>query len=287
MPSLQRSPPVHCPGATSPTHDLAPRNWDAVLVALYEHVVICRELAGDRLCAVARHRHRRCAQRPRVVYRASIAFSGLLYTIPTLAFLALLIPDRRTRPRQRDHLHGGLLADDPHPQHRHRHPRRAARCRRRGTRHGHERSASSCGASELPLAAPIIVAGVRIAAVTVISVAVVAAYVNAGGLGTLIFNGISNDHAPKIWVGALDGVRAGGDRRPLPRRGSSASCAGGARVSHADLVEAWQFIVAHPDRFFAALVRARRAVGVGAGPRRFVIAVPIGIAVAARPRAAR
>jgi osmoprotectant transport system permease protein len=43
----------------------------------------------------------------------------------------------------------------------------------------------------------------RIAAVTVISVAVVAAYVNAGGLGTLIFNGISNDHAPKIWAGAL------------------------------------------------------------------------------------
>ena len=56
---------------------------------------------------------------------------------------------------------------------------------------------------ELPLALPVIVAGLRIATVTVISVAVVAAYVNAGGLGTLIFNGISNDHAPKIWAGAL------------------------------------------------------------------------------------
>ena len=55
----------------------------------------------------------------------------------------------------------------------------------------------------MPLAAPVIVAGLRIASVTVISVAVVAAYVNAGGLGTLIFNGISNDHAPKIWAGAL------------------------------------------------------------------------------------
>jgi len=32
---------------------------------------------------------------------------------------------------------------------------------------------------------------------------VVAAYINAGGLGTLIFSGISNDFAPKIWVGAL------------------------------------------------------------------------------------
>ena len=56
---------------------------------------------------------------------------------------------------------------------------------------------------ELPLALPVIVAGLRIATVTVISVAVVAAYVNAGGLGTLIFSGISNDHAPKIWTGAL------------------------------------------------------------------------------------
>ena len=56
---------------------------------------------------------------------------------------------------------------------------------------------------ELPLALPVIVAGLRIATVTVISVAVVAAYVNAGGLGTLIFSGISTDHPPKIWTGAL------------------------------------------------------------------------------------
>ena len=56
---------------------------------------------------------------------------------------------------------------------------------------------------ELPLALPVIVAGLRIAAVTVISVTVVAAYVNAGGLGTIILAGIQTDHAPKIWVGAL------------------------------------------------------------------------------------
>jgi len=56
---------------------------------------------------------------------------------------------------------------------------------------------------ELPLALPVIVAGLRIATVTVISVTTVGAYVNAGGLGTLIFNGIATDHAPKIWSGAL------------------------------------------------------------------------------------
>jgi osmoprotectant transport system permease protein len=56
---------------------------------------------------------------------------------------------------------------------------------------------------ELPLALPVIVAGLRIATVTVISVTTVGAYVNAGGLGTLIFNGIATDHGPKIWTGAL------------------------------------------------------------------------------------
>jgi len=56
---------------------------------------------------------------------------------------------------------------------------------------------------EFPLALPVIVAGLRIATVTVISVTTVGAYVNAGGLGTLIFNGIATDNAPKIWAGAL------------------------------------------------------------------------------------
>jgi osmoprotectant transport system permease protein len=56
---------------------------------------------------------------------------------------------------------------------------------------------------ELPLALPVIVAGLRVAAVTVISVTVAAAYVNAGGLGAIILEGIQTDHAPKIWVGAL------------------------------------------------------------------------------------
>ena len=65
------------------------------------------------------------------------------------------------------------------------------------------RAAEVLARVELPLALPVIVAGLRIAAVTVISVTVVGAYVNAGGLGTLIFSGMSNDFAPKIWTGAI------------------------------------------------------------------------------------
>jgi osmoprotectant transport system permease protein len=43
---------------------------------------------------------------------------------------------------------------------------------------------------ELPLALPVIVAGIRIATVTVIGIATIGAFVSAGGLGALIFEGI-------------------------------------------------------------------------------------------------
>lgn len=43
---------------------------------------------------------------------------------------------------------------------------------------------------EIPLALPVIVAGVRIATVTVIGIATIGAYIAAGGLGKMIFDGI-------------------------------------------------------------------------------------------------
>lgn len=54
---------------------------------------------------------------------------------------------------------------------------------------------------ELPLALPFIVAGVRIATVTIIGIATVAAYINAGGLGTIIFAGIDQRFPEKIVLG--------------------------------------------------------------------------------------
>ncbi len=175
-------------------------DWDQVLVALYEHIVIAATslaIAFAISLAVGI-----VAARSERVYRWSIALSGLLYTVPTLAFLALLIPIVGLGRANAiicmvafslmiliRNIATGIRDVPPDV----------------------VDAARGMGMSrqqvlvrvELPLAAPIIVAGLRIAAVTVISVAVVAAYVNAGGLGTLIFNGISNDHAPKIWTGAL------------------------------------------------------------------------------------
>lgn len=56
---------------------------------------------------------------------------------------------------------------------------------------------------ELPQALPVIVGGIRIATVSLIGIATVAAWIDAGGLGTLVFDGIHQDDAPKIIAGSL------------------------------------------------------------------------------------
>lgn len=58
-------------------------------------------------------------------------------------------------------------------------------------------------AVELRLALPVILAGVRIAAISTISIATVAAFFNAGGLGALIREGISQDFGDKILAGVI------------------------------------------------------------------------------------
>ena len=175
-------------------------NWDQLAVATAEHLAI----AGSAL-AIALAISLPVgivAARSERTFRAALAISGFLYTIPTLAFLALLIPIVGLGKANAilcmvafslmiliRNVATGLREVSPDV----------------------VDAARGMGMSrfeilrriELPLALPVIVAGIRIATVTIISVAVVAAYVNAGGLGTLIFAGISNDHAPKIWTGAL------------------------------------------------------------------------------------
>ena len=176
------------------------RNWDQVLNGLLEHIII--SLSALVVAFVIAFVIGLWAARRQSVFRASIAISGFLYTIPTLAFLALLIPIVGLGKLNAiivmvcfsllimiRNIAMGIRGASPEVVD-------AAR--------GMGMSPSQVlWKVELPLAMPVIVAGLRIAAVTVISVSVVAAYIGAGGLGTLIFNGISNDHAPKIWAGAL------------------------------------------------------------------------------------
>jgi len=56
---------------------------------------------------------------------------------------------------------------------------------------------------ELPLALPVILAGVRIAAVVSISIATVGAKFGSGGLGVLLFEGISQSQPDKLWAGTI------------------------------------------------------------------------------------
>ncbi len=56
---------------------------------------------------------------------------------------------------------------------------------------------------ELPLAVPSIVAGLRIATVTTIGTATIAAFIGAGGLGVFIVRGIAMMDKPQILAGAV------------------------------------------------------------------------------------
>jgi osmoprotectant transport system permease protein len=56
---------------------------------------------------------------------------------------------------------------------------------------------------ELPLATPVILAGLRTAAVVAVSVATLATFVDAGGLGDMIVNGIKLQRIPVLVTGAV------------------------------------------------------------------------------------
>ena len=57
---------------------------------------------------------------------------------------------------------------------------------------------------QVPLALPIFLAGLRIAAVVAIATATIGAKFGAGGLGTLLFEGIAQaGRVDKIWAGAI------------------------------------------------------------------------------------
>jgi len=56
---------------------------------------------------------------------------------------------------------------------------------------------------ELPQALPVIVGGIRIATVSLIAIANLAAWIDAGGLGVLLFAGLRSDDTGKIVAGSL------------------------------------------------------------------------------------
>ena len=56
---------------------------------------------------------------------------------------------------------------------------------------------------EFPLALPLILAGLRLAAVSVIGIGTIAAFISAGGLGILLFVGVSSGNRNQIIAGGI------------------------------------------------------------------------------------
>ena len=137
--------------------------------------------------------------------RWGLGFAGVMQTVPSLALFGFLIPipliggiGKRTAilalvlyallPILRNTL-TGILGVDP-----------AVR-----------ESAVAMGMTdrqilwevELPLASPTILAGVRVATVTTIGTATIAAAIGGGGLGVFIFRGLASVDTPTILAGAI------------------------------------------------------------------------------------
>ena len=175
-------------------------NYDALWTALVQHVVIVAQALAISL-AISLPLGIWAARRPRI-YTAVLVVTGALYTVPALALFALLIPimglgagpalvaivmysllvlTRNVVVGLREVPADVLEAAD-------------------GMGFGRWQRLATI---ELPLAAPVILAGVRLTVVTQISVATVGAFIGAGGLGDIIFQGITQDIGEKVVAGAV------------------------------------------------------------------------------------
>lgn len=175
------------------------RNLDNIGIALWEHIVLVA-ISIAIAFAISLALGIWASRRPRV-YAVVVGIAALLYTIPSLALFAMLIPllGLGAKPAITGLVAYSILI--------------LVRNIATGLREVPADivdAASGMGFNkvqrlwqiELPLALPVIVAGLRIAIVTQIGIATIAAYINAGGLGALIFSGINQRFPEKILVGA-------------------------------------------------------------------------------------
>lgn len=142
------------------------------------------------------------AHRKRWLYGPLTALTGVLYTIPSLAFFVMLIPIMGigrapvlvalTAYSLLILIRNVVTGLDSVPED----TKDAARGMGLTDR-------QILTGVELPLALPVIVAGVRIATVTVIGIASIADFVGAGGLGDLIFDGIGRQFPTAVIIGGV------------------------------------------------------------------------------------
>jgi osmoprotectant transport system permease protein len=177
-----------------------PKHIPEILTALWQHLTLCLSSVGIG-CVIALILGIVCARRPKL-YAFVLTVTGLIFVIPSLALFTLLIPllGLGMKPAIVGLSSYTLLI-----------LLRNVVTGLRGVPNDVLDAADGMGYSswqrlvriELPLALPLIVAGIRIAVVTVIGIATVAAFIDAGGLGTIILMGIDQSYTEKILVGGL------------------------------------------------------------------------------------
>lgn len=187
--------------------------------------------------AVLSHRHRR-------LYAPVSWVAGLLYTIPSLALFALLVPFTGLSTTTAEVglvsytllvlIRNTVAGLDAVP----------ADVREAATGVGYSRR-QLLWRVELPLALPVVMAGVRIATVTTIGLVTVTALVSQGGLGALILQSIRESFPTPGLAGAAlsvvlavlcDGVLLGIQRVLVPwghppRRGSRSAASTAGRLA--------------------------------------------------------
>jgi osmoprotectant transport system permease protein len=185
----------------------APKHIPEILLALWQHLALTLASVSIGLC-IALLLGAVCARRPKL-YAVVLTITGIIFVIPSLALFAMLIPllGLGMKPALVGLSSYTLLI-----------LLRNVVTGLRGVSPDVLDAADGMGYSawqrliqiELPLALPLIVAGVRIATVTVIGIATIAAFIDAGGLGTIILMGIDQTFTEKIIVGgALTALLAG------------------------------------------------------------------------------
>jgi len=178
-------------------------NWSELLVLTREHIVIV--LAATGLAVLIGLPLGILLTRVKSLQTPILGFANIMQTVPSLALFGLLIPlpfiggiGARTAiialalyallPVIRNTV-TGILGIDP-------------KVREAATAMGMT-DWQILKMVELPLAAPVILTGIRVAVVISVGVATVAAAVGAGGLGTYIFRGLRQNDNNLLIAGAL------------------------------------------------------------------------------------
>lgn len=182
------------------TLDYLIENWQTVLRLTADHLLLCAQAMAIALVLAVPLGI--VAARFRRLTLPTLGLLGIVYTIPSLAFLAFLIPLLGIgrvnalvvlATYAQIYLVRNLVAG------------------LRGVDQATLEAAKGIGMTPLqvfrqvrwPLALPVILAGLRTAFVTTISLAVVAGWIDAGGLGQLLFLGLATLNWTPVLAGSI------------------------------------------------------------------------------------